>query len=1208
MTVSISRMSIQYYLSSIATGDTRNRPKQLTNYYTGSGDPSGSWYGKGTATVGLASGATVTQQDAVSLYEEGKNPATGQHLGKKPIASATAPEGAKTPMGKAAKSTRKPVGGFDLTFSVPKSVSALWAVADASTQAKVHAAHQRATRTCLDWVEANVIQSRAGDGGIVKVPVEGMIASLFDHFDSREGDPQLHTHAVIANRVQRVSDGKWVTLDSYTLHRWTVAISEMYNATLYDELATTVGAVAEQRDPIAQVSESDVVYKNRRVELTGIPDALIAEFSTRSLAIEARKDELIEQREATHAGPISKAQIIKLRQQATLETRNSKPQEKESLQLRLAQWQNRARQLSLTPAKIVAAATGMDHTQFTAADFNDAALEEISSFVLARVSENHPTFTEANVAASAHRLMATVRFRSLADREATAKRITRITLGQAVQLTPQRYELDHLTQEGLSIHGHSAFDTPSEWRFTTEEIMSTENDLMVAADAKTGAHLTDEDQAEQILEEFRTKDGHTLAHDQRKAAYDVAVDVSEISAIIGPAGTGKTTTLAGLRAAWEAEHGQDSIIGLAPSAAAAQVLAKDLGVETDNTAKWLYETVGPGVAQRAERYANLTRKLHDLEERVQRYPDSAKLSAALDATRTRLTDTIADQSRYQLRKGQLLIIDEASMSSTADLHQLHAQVKAAGAKMLLVGDPKQLDAVDAGGFLGWMERSQRAANLTSVWRFKSDWEAATTLKLRDGQSSTVVKDYFENGRIDISNDALEAAYTSWQADIDAGKSSVLIAARKDQVQALNDRAQTDRVESGDVDPSQEVALRYGPGYLGDTILARMNQRTLLDENGDYIKNGTRMTLTNIADSGEVTARREDTGAEVTLPKDYLAESVELGYACTVFRSQGMTVDTGHVTADESFSRESLYVAMTRGKESNRVYLNTPDEDAASQGTPDPWKMMRPIATENPLETLAGIIKHSDTDLTAHEQEDAEHGWANDLGRSTNELDYVLTVSATRRAYTWIRETTGEEPMDSADQQPIQQLVRLVKDHDVDLETLPKSVQTIPEAVAQLRGLGEEEKPRLLVVPTEHTTPDEAEVQQQMMGKIDARAQQIMHLDKDEPWLIQAKAEHPTALREILQWRALSHQEDADTPLGEAPNQSEKRLSFYWDRLQRILETADQEEQEQLPAPEIDWEDLYAAISETEWNPEDYPDMPEVEDPAVQEQHRAPELG
>ena len=187
-------------------------------------------------------------------------------------------------MGNHARTQREAVAGFDLTFSPPKSVSVLWALADPKLQADLYEAHQQAVAECLDWLEHNVIQARAGHAGVAWVPVKGAIASLFDHWDSRAGDPQLHTHAVIANRVQRTSDGKWVTLDSYTLHRHMVAVSEKYNSILYDRIYDRTGALAELRDGVAGCPESDVEdllsefedagtdARNVRAELAAIPD------------------------------------------------------------------------------------------------------------------------------------------------------------------------------------------------------------------------------------------------------------------------------------------------------------------------------------------------------------------------------------------------------------------------------------------------------------------------------------------------------------------------------------------------------------------------------------------------------------------------------------------------------------------------------------------------------------------------------------------------------------------------------------------------------------------------------------------------------------------------------------------------------------------------------------------------------------------------
>ena len=249
MTVSIGRISIDYYLESAAAGDgAQVGTRDLTAYYTETQAPAGRWWGRGLAGAHLVEGQQVEKWAAKRIYEDFVDPVTGATLGRRPIEKTKAPAGAKTPVGAPAKAERDAVAGFDLTFSVPKSVSVLWALAGPQLRGQLHGAHKQAVEECLGWVESQVVQGRAGHGGVAKVAVKGVMASLFDHWDSRAGDPQLHTHAVLANRVQRISDDEWVTLDSYTLHRYVVAVSEMYNSVLYDRIAASTGAVAELRD------------------------------------------------------------------------------------------------------------------------------------------------------------------------------------------------------------------------------------------------------------------------------------------------------------------------------------------------------------------------------------------------------------------------------------------------------------------------------------------------------------------------------------------------------------------------------------------------------------------------------------------------------------------------------------------------------------------------------------------------------------------------------------------------------------------------------------------------------------------------------------------------------------------------------------------------------------------------------------------------
>src|SRR5262249_9754310 len=155
--------------------------------------------------------------------------------------------------------------GFDLTFSVPKSVSAVWAVADAATQASIYAAHVEAIRVAIGYAERHVFFSRSGTNGALQEEVRGVVAAAFDHWDSRAGDPHLHTHVVIANRAQ-TPDGQWRTLDSRTLFKYVVALSELHEGVLEDLLTARLGYGWAER-----ARRHSVVPRH---DIQGVPEAL----------------------------------------------------------------------------------------------------------------------------------------------------------------------------------------------------------------------------------------------------------------------------------------------------------------------------------------------------------------------------------------------------------------------------------------------------------------------------------------------------------------------------------------------------------------------------------------------------------------------------------------------------------------------------------------------------------------------------------------------------------------------------------------------------------------------------------------------------------------------------------------------------------------------------------------------------------------------
>ena len=224
------------------------------------------------------------------------------------------------------------MAGFDLTFSPSKSVSTAWALADRNTKAQIYACHRRAIEVVLTYAEREVFHSRSGTNGVVQEDIEGVVAAAFTHWDSRAGDPQLHDHVVVANRARSVSDGTWRTLDSRGLFKSVVALSELHQGVLSDLLTEELGWGWDGR--ARRHSEQ------LRFEVTGVPEALMAEFSQRSAAIEVRKTVLIGEFVAAYGRQPTSVEVLDLRRRATLETRPAK--EHHSLAEMTGGWRRRA--------------------------------------------------------------------------------------------------------------------------------------------------------------------------------------------------------------------------------------------------------------------------------------------------------------------------------------------------------------------------------------------------------------------------------------------------------------------------------------------------------------------------------------------------------------------------------------------------------------------------------------------------------------------------------------------------------------------------------------------------------------------------------------------------------------------------------------------------------------------------------------------------
>jgi hypothetical protein len=301
----------KYLLRTVAAGDgKRLLSTPLTRYYAEEGTPPGRWMGCGLQCLSgglVAEGDVVTEAHLQLLIGLGRDPVTGEPLGRAyPVYRSNADHALDVPsedgVGPTARAAaasaeevsdagrRRAVAGYDFTFSIPKSASILWGVGDATTQARIADAHHAAVAEVLAYMEREVAATRTGTtaqgGAVAQVDVTGLIATAFEHFDSRAGDPHLHTHVVISNKVQTVLDDKWRSLDGRPMHEPVVALSELHETLFADELTRSLGVQWEKRERGRD--------RHPAWALNGVPDALVAEFSTRSRHIDVETDRLME--------------------------------------------------------------------------------------------------------------------------------------------------------------------------------------------------------------------------------------------------------------------------------------------------------------------------------------------------------------------------------------------------------------------------------------------------------------------------------------------------------------------------------------------------------------------------------------------------------------------------------------------------------------------------------------------------------------------------------------------------------------------------------------------------------------------------------------------------------------------------------------------------------------------------------------------------
>ncbi len=780
----------EYYLCDVRHDD-------VAAYYTSVERP-GRWHGQLAAAHGLA-GQTV-DPEAFRAVLDGRSPVTGEQLTH--------------------NATR--VRALDVTLSVPKSMSVVWAVCDDRARREVVAALDAAERSVIRFLESDATVVRRGKGGHQLLPGDGLLVASFDHRTSRLGDPNLHRHLVIAN-ASVGPDGRTTAIDTRQLYQVRYTAEAVFQAVLRHELSGRLGVGFTEID------------RHGVGEIVGVPEPVCREFSRRRRAIE---DEMADRGVTTGRG----ARI------AALATRTAKRHAPDDVLH--GQWLDRATRLGFDPGRIPVRRQHLGSRRLVVENHDIAAL----------VTAHAATYTRRDVIRSVARL---------AHRGATLDAIEAAT---ATYLA-SRYAVER--QPGL---------------YTTPEMLDMETAIVEWAVRGQGRGTGVASAA--AVDQALAARPH-LSDEQRDLVRRTARGGDDVTVIVGKAGAGKTTALDALRSAYE--HDGFRVIGAALSARAAAELHAGAGI------------------------------------------DSLTIHRTLNALA---------RSRLRLDHRSVLVVDEAAMVGTRQLNLLTGYAAGAGAKVVLVGDPRQLPEIDAGGTFAAIARRVRPVVLNENRRQADPDTRAALDALRAAKADIALGLLHRSGQLTVGANAdsvRTALVADWSVAVRDGRHAVMIAAHRSDVTDRNARARDLLASQGRLGPAiwRNDSTEFA---AGDRVVAHRNHYRL------GLLNGATGTVTRAGP--DHLGIRLDTGRHVDVPNRYIDDGhLTHGYALTVHKAQGMTCDAAYLLGDDGLFNELGYTGLSRGRHHNHLYT-VASRDETDHLAADPLADVRHALTTSRAQTAA----------------------------------------------------------------------------------------------------------------------------------------------------------------------------------------------------------------------------------------------------------------
>ena len=406
-------------------------------------------------------------------------------------------------------------------------------------------------------------------------------------------------------------------------------------------------------------------------------------------------------------------------------------------------------------------------------------------------------------------------------------------------------------------------------RFTSRDMIAVENRFERAGDelaGRTEYGVTDRQRDAAI--DAAEERGLVLSGEQRDA-FDHVTGSAGLTSVVGYAGSGKSAMLGVAREAWEGQG--YTVRGAALSGIAAENLEGGSGIQS--------------------------RTIASLEHAW-------------------------GQGREQLGPRDVLVVDEAGMIGSRQMERVLSQARDAGAKVVMVGDPEQLQAIEAGAAFRSVTERHGAAEITEIRRQREDWQRDATRALATGRTGEAIHAYDGKGMVhaaDTREQARGELVDGWDRarQAEPGKSRIILTHTNAEVQSLNGEARDRLRASGDLGDDVTVKAERGERQFatGDRIMFLHNER------GMGVKNGTLATIERVSPEGM--AVRFDDGRGVAFDtKDYA--HVDHGYAATFHKSQGVTVDRAHVLATPGMDRHSAYVGLSRHRDDVQLHYGRDD--------------------------------------------------------------------------------------------------------------------------------------------------------------------------------------------------------------------------------------------------------------------------------------------